>query len=73
MKHTIVVRELEEAGYPVKARHFPAVFSQAETMEQALFNANHSTNIKEAIEPYIEGLMEKDKRFQKIQVLYWAG
>ncbi len=51
MRQVIIVPE-EEGGYSVSVPSLPGCFSQGETIEEAI------TNIREAIELYIESMIE---------------
>jgi predicted RNase H-like HicB family nuclease len=52
MKYTIIIEKGRESGYVVYAPVLKGCVSQGETKEEAL------RNIKEAIEVYIEALLE---------------
>lgn len=52
MTYTVVIRAGSESGYVVTVPALPSCVTQGRTRRQALRNA------KEAIEAYIEGLME---------------
>jgi antitoxin HicB len=51
MRHIIMTPE-EEGGYSVSVPSLPGCFSQGETIEEAIMN------IREAIELYIESMVE---------------
>ncbi len=50
MRQVILIPDVEEGGYTVEVPSLPGCISQGETLDEAL------TNIKEAIELYIESL-----------------
>lgn len=52
-EYTIIIHPAEEGGFWVEVPTLPGCFSQGESIEEAM------TNIREAIELHIEGLMEE--------------
>lgn len=52
MKYTVIIETGQESGYVAHVPSLRGCVSQGETREQAL------TNVKEAIEAYIEALLE---------------
>ena len=52
MKYTVIIERGQESGYVAHVPTLRGCVSQGETREQAL------ANVKEAIEAYIEALME---------------
>ncbi len=63
MEFTVILHEAEEGGYWVEVPSLPGCFSQGETVEEALKNA------EEAIQSHIEALRDdgqpipKDRNF----------
>ncbi|MBI4187304.1 MAG: type II toxin-antitoxin system HicB family antitoxin [Chloroflexi bacterium] len=54
MKYKVIIEAQEEGGYTVYAPSLPGCVSQGITTEEAM------TNIKEAIEVYLESLRERN-------------
>ena len=52
-EYTIIIHPAEEGGFWVEVPTLPGCFSQGESIEEVM------TNIKEAIELHIEGLVEE--------------
>jgi len=52
MQYSVVVHEADEGGYWVEVPALSGCYSQGETLEEAL------TNVREAIELYLEALHE---------------
>jgi predicted RNase H-like HicB family nuclease len=52
MEYSVVVHEAEEGGFWVEVPALPGCYSQGESLEEAL------TNVREAIELYLETLRE---------------
>jgi len=52
-KFTVILREEPEGGYSAQCMELPGVISQGENRQQAL------TNIREAIEGYLEAFLEE--------------
>ena len=53
MKYKVILEAQEEGGYTVYVPSLPGCVSQGKTTEEAM------TNIKEAIEVYLESLRER--------------
>jgi predicted RNase H-like HicB family nuclease len=55
-KFSVILREEEEGGYSVQCVELPGAISQGETKKEAL------SNIKEAIQGYLEAFPEEKER-----------
>ena len=54
MKYKVIIEEQEEGGYTVYVPSLPGCVSQGRTTDEAV------SNIKEAIEVYLESLRERN-------------
>ncbi len=54
MNYKVIIETQEEGGYTVYVPYLPGCVSQGKTTEEAM------TNIKEAIEIYLESLRERN-------------
>lgn len=61
MKHRVVLEAQPEGGYTVYVPALPRCVSQGETVEEAL------SNIKEAIEVYLESRRERGLTLPEVQ------
>ena len=61
MKYRVVMEPQEEGGYTVYVPALPGCVSQGETVEEAL------SNIKEAIEVYLESLKARGLPLPKVE------
>ncbi len=61
MKYRVILEPQEEGGYTVYVPSLPGCVSQGETVEEAL------SNIKEAIEVYLESLKERGLSIPKVE------
>lgn len=61
MKYKVVLEQQEEDGYTVYVPALPGCVSQGETTEEAL------SNIKEAIEVYLESLRARGLSAPKVE------
>ena len=61
MKYRVILEPQEEGGYTVYVPALPGCVSQGETAEEAL------SNIKEAIEVYLESLKERRLLIPKVE------
>ena len=59
LKFTVILREEPEGGYSAQCIELPGAISQGENREQAI------TNIREAIEGYLEAFLEEDNKLVK--------
>jgi antitoxin HicB len=55
MKFKVKLERCEEGGYAVSVPALPGCFSQGETVEECM------SNIREAIELYLESMEDEDK------------
>lgn len=53
VEYSVVLHDADEGGYWVEVPALPGCYSQGESREDAL------TNVREAIELYLEGLQER--------------
>lgn len=63
MRQVILIPDLEEGGYTVEVPSLPGCVSQGDTIDEAI------ANIKEAIELYIESLIEHGEPVPEDHVL----
>ena len=63
LKLTVVLREEKEGGYSVQCLELPGCISEGETREETL------TNIREAIEGYLEAFPEELNQLKRKQEL----
>ena len=61
MKYRVILEPQEAGGYTVYVPALPGCVSQGETIEEAL------SNIKEAIEVYLESLKERRLLIPKVE------
>jgi len=61
MRFKVVLEPQEEGGYTVRVPSLPGCVSQGETAQEAM------TNIKEAMELYLESLRERNLPIPKIE------
>lgn len=61
MKYKVILEQQEEGGYTVYVPALPGCVSQGETVKEAL------SNIKEAIEVYLESLKERGLSTPKVE------